>query len=151
MRALRRLGALVLFIGLIMTAVFVALAQAPRMVDDAALADARVSAGEWVSYNGSWMEQRFSPLYQINALECRPIGVAWSHEYSGGNRQSAEPPGRDSVWFSTAFCTASLRGASSMRWTREPAKSAGIPIPKSTSSLAIANLLRRRESWNRDV
>jgi PQQ-dependent dehydrogenase (methanol/ethanol family) len=72
-------------------------AQQPRKVDDATLKDAIKTGNEWVSYNGSWMEQRFSPLNQISASNVARLGLAWYTDLpvaasgGGGNRHEATP------------------------------------------------------------
>jgi hypothetical protein len=47
-------------------AAWMAVAQQPRRVDDAALRDAGKTEEEWISYNVNWSEQRYSPLNQIS-------------------------------------------------------------------------------------
>src|SRR5450631_457643 len=72
-------------------------AQQPRKVDDATLKDAIKTGNEWVTYNGSWMEQRHSPLNQINASNVSRLGLAWYTDLpiaasgGGGNRHEATP------------------------------------------------------------
>jgi len=79
MRAPRKLGLLFL-VGLLVLsgAVFVALAQQGRLVDEDALANAGKTGEEWLSYNMNWMEQRYSPLNQINATNVGRLGIAFS-------------------------------------------------------------------------
>jgi len=75
---------------LVMTVVLVSMAQQPRQVDDAALADVRKNVGEWIAYNGSWMEQRYSPLNQINETNVSRLGLAFSMDIPAatGNPQN---------------------------------------------------------------
>ena len=78
-------------------AVWTLSAQQARKVDDATLKDAIKTGTEWVSYNGSWMEQRHSPLNQINATNVSHLGLAWYTDLpvaasgGGGNRHEATP------------------------------------------------------------
>ena len=60
-----------------LAALFIAAAQQPRPVDDAALKDAGKTGEEWISYNVNWSEQRYSPLNQINASNVSRLGLAW--------------------------------------------------------------------------
>ncbi|HXP85574.1 MAG TPA: hypothetical protein VN841_12685 [Bryobacteraceae bacterium] len=39
---------------------WMAIAQQPRTVDDAALKDAGKTGAEWISYNVNWSEQRYT-------------------------------------------------------------------------------------------
>ena len=81
----------------ILAAAWTMMAQQPRKVDDALLKEAIKTGNEWVSYNGSWMEQRFSPLNQINASNVSRLGLAWYADLpvaasgGGGNRHEGTP------------------------------------------------------------
>ncbi|HTB19300.1 MAG TPA: PQQ-binding-like beta-propeller repeat protein, partial [Bryobacteraceae bacterium] len=55
----------------------IAMAQASRPIDDAALKAAGRTGEEWISYNVNWSEQRYSPLDQINASNISKLGLAW--------------------------------------------------------------------------
>jgi len=72
-------------------------AQQPRQVDDAAFKNAAKNPGEWISYNGSWMEQRYSALNQINDTNVSRLGLAWYYDIpsapagTSGNRQEGTP------------------------------------------------------------
>jgi quinohemoprotein ethanol dehydrogenase len=67
-----------------------------NVVNDAALRDAGRSGEEWITYNASWSEQRYSPLSQINATNINRIGPAWYADIPATpgppqNRQEATP------------------------------------------------------------
>ncbi|MEO8098694.1 MAG: PQQ-binding-like beta-propeller repeat protein [Acidobacteriota bacterium] len=66
------------------------IAQQPRQVDDAALKTGSKTGEEWISYGGSWSEQRYSPLNQINASNIGRLGLAWTAEIplAPGNAQT---------------------------------------------------------------
>src|SRR3954467_305761 len=79
-----------------MLVVWVAVAQQPRRVDEAALRDAGKTGDEWITYNNNWSEQRYSPLTQISALNVTKLGPAWTYEIPAApgpaqNRQEATP------------------------------------------------------------
>ena len=92
---------------LAIAAISIATAQTSRPVDDAALKDAGRNGDEWLSYNGNWSEQRYSPLNQINASNVSRLGLAWyldipmtpKHQQT---RQEATPLVRDGVLYSIA-------------------------------------------------
>src|SRR3954470_10912489 len=83
-----KLSLLIFGIGLM--AAWISLAQQPRQVNDALLKTGSKSGEEWVSYGGSWSEQRYSPLKQIDASNISRLGVAWSYDVplAPGNPQT---------------------------------------------------------------
>jgi PQQ-dependent dehydrogenase (methanol/ethanol family) len=83
-------------LGFILIVVWGAVAQQPRKIDDAGLKDAAKTGEEWISYNGSWAEQRYSVLKQVDASNVSRLGLAWSTEIPAApgpaqNRQEATP------------------------------------------------------------
>jgi PQQ-dependent dehydrogenase (methanol/ethanol family) len=75
---------------------WVALAQQPRKVDDAALRDAARTGEEWITYNLGWSEQRYSQLNQITAQNVNRLGLAWYTDIPAArgnpqNRQEGTP------------------------------------------------------------
>ena len=76
--------------------VWVARAQQPRKVDDAALRDAARTGEEWITYNLGWSEQRYSQLNQITAQNVNRLGLAWYTDIPAArgnpqNRQEGTP------------------------------------------------------------
>ena len=49
----------------------------PAAVDQQRLANADKDPGQWLTVGGTWKEQRFSPLTQINDKNVRRLGLAW--------------------------------------------------------------------------
>ncbi len=77
-------------------ATWIATAQQPRKVDDAALKDAARTGEEWITYNLGWSEQRYSTLNQINSSNVNRLGLAWSADIPAApgnpqNRQEGTP------------------------------------------------------------
>jgi PQQ-dependent dehydrogenase (methanol/ethanol family) len=75
---------------------WVALAQQPRKVDDAALRDAARTGEEWITYNLGWSEQRYSQLNQITTQNVNRLGLAWYTDIPAArgnpqNRQEGTP------------------------------------------------------------
>ncbi len=81
-------------------------AQQPAQVDDNALKAAAKNGENWIEYNGSWMEQRYSALNQINDSNVARLGLAWYTDIpsapagTSGNRQEATPLVYDGKLFS---------------------------------------------------
>lgn len=57
---------------------WIATAQQPKEAGDVAHQAAGKDGKEWITYNGNWFEQRYSPLNQINADNIGRLGLAWS-------------------------------------------------------------------------
>src|SRR2546423_2063576 len=81
-----------LLVTLVTAVVWGAIAQQPKRIDDAALKDAGKTGEDWISYNGNWSEQRYSPLNQINASNVSRLGLAWATEIpaAAGNPQNRQ-------------------------------------------------------------
>ncbi len=60
-------------------------------VDDARLAAAAQHPGDWVTHGGTYDEQRFSQLDQINAGNVAQLGLAWSHVFDTNRGQESTP------------------------------------------------------------
>ena len=134
----------VLFLGI--AAISIATAQTSRPVDDAVLKDAGRNGDEWLSYNGNWSEQRYSPLNQINASNVSRLGLAWyldipmtpKHQQT---RQEATPLVRDGVLYSIAPWSVVYAVDARTRQRTVAVGSRG-----ESRGLAIADLLWRGES-----
>lgn len=73
-------------------------------VDDARLAAADSEPQNWLIYNGSWHEQRFSALTQIDANNVARLKPAWFIEFDTTRGQEATPLVVDGVMYvSTAW------------------------------------------------
>jgi PQQ-dependent dehydrogenase (methanol/ethanol family) len=78
-----------------------------RRVEESVLQHAHRTGLEWVSYNGGWTEQRYSPLMGINSSNVAKLGLAWRVEIpsAGGNqtnRHEATPLYFDGLIYSIA-------------------------------------------------
>ncbi|HVM97348.1 MAG TPA: PQQ-binding-like beta-propeller repeat protein, partial [Candidatus Acidoferrales bacterium] len=74
---------------------------APANVDDARL---RTAAGEpqnWLTHGGTYGEQRFSALDQINAENVSKLGLAWSYDTNTTRGLEATPLVVDGVIYTT--------------------------------------------------
>ena len=70
-------------------------------VDDDRLAQAAAHPEEWVTHGGTYEEQRFSQLNQINDSNVAQLGLAWSHEFDTNRGQEATPIVVDGVLYTT--------------------------------------------------
>ncbi|MEZ5749429.1 MAG: PQQ-dependent dehydrogenase, methanol/ethanol family [Caenibius sp.] len=75
-------------------------ADKPNPEWDALLA-ASNQPGDWVTYGGTFDEQRFSRLDQINDTSVGQLGLAWSHEFDTNRAQESTPLEQDGVIYVT--------------------------------------------------
>src|SRR5581483_5884759 len=79
------------FAGLIL-ATWVVAGQQVRRIDDLALKNAGKTGEEWLTYDLTPQETRYSPLKQIDATNGGRLGLAWSFDLgTGGGNQEATP------------------------------------------------------------
>jgi len=72
-------------------------------VDATRLAKAATEPGQWLTYGGTYSEQRFSPLQQINAGNVSSLGLKWYADYETNQNQYGSPLYIDGViYVSTA-------------------------------------------------
>jgi glucose dehydrogenase len=59
--------------------------EAPRFanVDDERLHNAALEPAQWLTYGGTYAEQRFSQLDQVNTENVGELGLAWYADYEG--------------------------------------------------------------------
>jgi len=79
--------------------------QAPHAagaVDDARLSRAQEEPGNWLIYGGSWQEQRYSRLSEINRTNVGRLGLAWSFEFDTTRVQESTPLIVDGVMYVTS-------------------------------------------------
>jgi quinohemoprotein ethanol dehydrogenase len=75
----------------------------PRVtaVDDARLARAERDSANWLIYGGSWLEQRYSRLAQVNTHTIARLRPAWSFEFDTTRGQESTPLVVDGVMYVT--------------------------------------------------
>ena len=69
-------------------------------IDDAALVKADAT-GDWLTYGGSYQEDRFSPLDQINKSNVKDLGLAWSLDLGVMRGIEASPLVVDGIMYLT--------------------------------------------------
>ena len=78
-------------------------ARGPVAVDHARLLKGTDDPHQWSHYGGSYNEQRFSPLTQINSQNVKDLGLAWYADYDTNQNQHGSPLYVDGViYVSTA-------------------------------------------------
>jgi quinohemoprotein ethanol dehydrogenase len=77
-------------------------AQQPRRVDEAMIRNAGKTGEEWLTYNLTAGETRYSPLKQIDTTNVGKLAMAWSYEinFGGGGTQESTPLVHDGVIYS---------------------------------------------------
>jgi len=76
----------------------------PARVDQARLLGAAAEPQNWMSHGGTFAEQRFSALNQVNEGNVARLGLAWAHEFDTNRGQEATPLVVDGVMYvSTAW------------------------------------------------
>ena len=69
----------------------------------ARLVKAADEPGQWMTYGGTYSEQRFSPLKQIDASNVSTLGLKWFADYETNQDQHGSPLYIDGViYVSTA-------------------------------------------------
>lgn len=71
-------------------------AGAPARVTAKRLLEAEQEPSQWMIYNGTYSEQRYSRLTQINRNNVGQLGLAWFADYDWlpSMRRRASPPGK---------------------------------------------------------
>jgi alcohol dehydrogenase (cytochrome c)/quinohemoprotein ethanol dehydrogenase len=76
----------------------------PAAVNDERLLKGTADTSQWATYNGSYSEQRFSPLKAINTGNVKDLGLAWFADYDTNLDQHGSPLYVDGVLYvSTAW------------------------------------------------
>jgi quinohemoprotein ethanol dehydrogenase len=72
-----------------------------RGVDAQRLVNARTEPGNWMTHGGSYFEQRFADLTQINAGNVKQLGLAWYADLDTNRGQEATPIVVDGTMYTT--------------------------------------------------
>ncbi len=70
-------------------------------LDTARLADAASEPENWLTYGGTYDEQRYSGLKSIDTKSVGDLGLAWSHEFDSPRGMEATPLVADGVIYTT--------------------------------------------------
>ena len=105
----------------------------PAAVDDSRLAHAEQDPANWLIHGGSWLEQRYSRLTQVNTASVARLRPAWSFEFDTTRGQESTPLVVDGVMYvTTAWSKVYALDARTGRqiWYFDPkvAGAAGVPV-----------------------
>jgi quinohemoprotein ethanol dehydrogenase len=109
-------------------------------IDDARLRAAAKEPQNWLTHGGTYAEQRFSPLEQINAESIGKLGLAWSYETRTTRGLEATPLEVDGVLYTTGswsvvYALDARSGAE--LWTYDP------KVPRETGPKACCDVVNR--------
>ncbi len=76
--------------------------KAVAQVDTARIVGATQDPANWVTHGGTYREERFSPLTQIDANTVKTLGLAWSLDLDTNRGQEATPLVIDGVMYTTS-------------------------------------------------
>ncbi|MGB7406545.1 MAG: PQQ-dependent dehydrogenase, methanol/ethanol family [Pacificimonas sp.] len=77
-------------------------ATAASGVTDARLMNAESEPGSWLTHGGTYEEQRFARLTEVNRQTVGDLGLAWMHEFDTHRGQEATPLVVDGVMYTTS-------------------------------------------------
>jgi quinohemoprotein ethanol dehydrogenase len=92
-------------------------------IDDSRLRHANNEPGSWLATGGTWLEQHYSPLDQINVDNVASLKPAWYFDFDTSRNQESEPIVVDGVMYVTsAWSKVYALDAKSGRelWTYDP-------------------------------
>ncbi|KAB7648629.1 PQQ-dependent dehydrogenase, methanol/ethanol family [Polymorphobacter fuscus] len=109
-------------------------------VDAARLANAAAEPGNWMTHGGTYAEQRYADLDQINTGNVGQLGLAWSHELDSNRGQEATPLIIDGTMYTTTAWSkvVALDAATgAVKWTYDP------QVPKDRGHAACCDVVNR--------
>nr|WP_310523733.1 PQQ-dependent dehydrogenase, methanol/ethanol family [Polymorphobacter sp.] len=92
-------------------------------VDAARLANAAAEPGNWMTHGGTYSEQRYANLDQVNAGNVGKLGLAWSYDLDTNRGQEATPLVIDGTMYTTTAWSkvVALDAATGkVKWTYDP-------------------------------
>jgi quinohemoprotein ethanol dehydrogenase len=115
-------------------------AAGPLRVDAARLANAAADPANWLTHGGTYAEQRFANLDQINSGNVGQLGLAWSYDLDTNRGQEATPLVIDGTMYTTTAWSkvVALDAATGMeKWTFDP------EVPKDRGHSACCDVVNR--------
>ncbi len=112
----------------------------PASVGEGRLANAAAEPQNWITHGGTYAEQRFANLDQINSGNAGQLGLAWSYDLDTNRGQEATPLVIDGVMYTTTAWSkvVALDAATGkVKWTYDP------QVPKSRGQAACCDAVNR--------
>ncbi len=109
-------------------------------VDAARLANAAADPANWVTHGGTYAEQRYANLDQINSGNAGKLGLAWSYELDTNRGQESTPLVIDGTLYTTTAWSkvVALDAATGkVKWTYDP------QVPKDRGHAACCDVVNR--------
>jgi quinohemoprotein ethanol dehydrogenase len=114
--------------------------SATGAVDDTRLSAAASDPANWLTYGGTYAEQRFSPLTEIDASSVARLGLVWSFETGQNRGHEATPLVVDGVLYVTgpwSVVYALDARSGKLLWTHDP------QVPRPTAAKACCDVVNR--------
>ena len=92
-------------------------------IDATRLVNAASEPGNWMTHGGTYAEQRYANLEQINAGNVGTLGLAWSHDFDNNRGQEATPLVVDGTMYTTSAWSkvVALDAATgAVKWSYDP-------------------------------
>ena len=115
-------------------------ANSAANVNGARLANAAAEPGNWMTHGGTYAEQRYANLDQINSGNAAKLGLAWSYELDTNRGQEATPLVIDGTMYTTTAWSkvVALDAATGkVKWTYDP------EVPKDRGHAACCDVVNR--------
>ena len=118
----------------------------PAAIDQARYVNAASEPENWINYGGTWKEQRFSTLDQIDDSNVDRLGLAWFAELGTLRGVVATPLVIDGVLYNTSswnITTAYNAATGEVLWTYDP------EVPPEYASVTCCGVVSRGlAAWN---
>ncbi len=98
-------------------------ANRPGPVDAKRLLNAASEPGNWLTHGGTYAEQRFARLEQINSGNVGKLGLAWSYDLDTNRGQEATPLVIDGTMYTTTAWSKVIAldaATGKVKWTYDP-------------------------------
>ncbi len=100
-----------------------ATAPRPANIDSKRLTNAAAEPGNWMTHGGTYAEQRYANLEQINAGNVGKLGLAWTHELDTNRGQEATPLVIDGTMYTTSAWSKVMAldaATGKVKWSYDP-------------------------------
>ena len=109
-------------------------------VTAARLSNAAAEPGNWMTHGGTYAEQRYANLDQVNTGNVGKLGLAWSYELDTNRGQEATPLIIDGIMYTTTAWSKVIAldaATGKVKWTYDP------EVPKDRGHAACCDVVNR--------